>query len=245
MKILLTNDDGIAGEGLRILAKWARTLGEVLIVAPKTEQSAMGQSIVLRRPFEVAERDSFADLGLRSFSIDSTPADCVRFAVDRFGRFDLVFSGINRGLNLGYDIAYSGTCAAAFEANYAGIPSVAFSTSPDGFPAAERSLDRVWEFLARRNLPTADGMLNVNIPAEPHGIRFSRQGGISFRDHFLPQGENLVQASTYTAYRRQTPTNPPTDLDLVYNGWISVTPLRVDRTDETLFARLCGTENQN
>ena len=123
MKILLTNDDGIAGEGLRLLAEWSRTVGEILIVAPKAEQSAMGQSIVLRRPFEVKRSDLFDDLGIESYSLDSTPADCVRFATDRFGPFDFVFSGMNRGLNLGFDIAYSGACGAAFEVNYAGILS--------------------------------------------------------------------------------------------------------------------------
>ncbi len=234
MKILLTNDDGIGGEGLRILTAWAKQFGDLLVVAPKVEQSAMGQSIILRHPFEVQKSNRFADLGVEAYEVDSTPADCVRFAVDRLGSFDFVFSGINRGVNLGFDISYSGTCAAVFEASFAKIPAVAFSTSPDGMQTVAEHLNPVWEFVKSRHVPAPGEILNINIPSEPHGIRFARQGGISYRDHFVPKESNLFKATTYVAYKKGSLGPDATDLDVFYNGFVSVTPLQPDRTDYRL-----------
>ena len=229
-RILLTNDDGIDGEGLRVLAQWSRTLGEILVVAPKVEQSATGQSIVLRRPIEVAESDRFSDLGVRAYTVDSTPADCVRFSVDRFGPFDFVLSGINRGMNVGYDIAYSGTCGAAFEANYAGLPSVAFSAKQGCFARAADELDAIWTFLCSHGLFDRSMMWNVNIPAEPHGILLTVQGGLFYRDHFIPCGDHLYRTETYIAYQAKKNDAPTLDVDAVSNGFCSVSPLTVDRT---------------
>ena len=114
MKILLTNDDGIQSEGLMIVAKWAKKLSDVTVSAPKFEQSGKSHSIDIHNPFEVKKVDYFD--GVRAFSVDSSPADCVRFAtLGLHETYDLVISGINKGLNLGEDIMYSATNGAKFE----------------------------------------------------------------------------------------------------------------------------------
>ena len=126
MKILITNDDGIQSQGLRIVANWAKKLGDVTVCAPKFEQSGKSHSIDIHNPFEVQKVD-YAD-DVRAYSVDSSPADCVRYGVLALGgEFDLVLSGINRGFNLGVDIVYSGTVGAAFEAAYFGIRSACSS----------------------------------------------------------------------------------------------------------------------
>ena len=146
MRILLTNDDGINAPGILVLAKWAMKLGDVTVVAPKIEQSGKSHGIEIVRPMEIKKVDF--PLNLPAYAVDSTPADCVRYAVKGLGlTFDLVISGINRGYNVGEDIMYSGTVGAIFEANAMGIPAMAFSTHPDGFADAEAHLDRVYQFI--------------------------------------------------------------------------------------------------
>lgn len=119
MKILITNDDGIFSEGLAILTKWATKLGEVYVVAPSQQQSGKSHAITIHSPFEISK----VTLGLgekEAYAVDSTPVDCVRFATLGLGiQFDLIFSGINKGYNLGEDILYSGTVGALFEASLA------------------------------------------------------------------------------------------------------------------------------
>ena len=163
MRILLTNDDGIRGEGLRILASWARELGEIVVYAPKTEQSACGQSITLRRPFSCIKSDCFSDLGIEAYEVDSTPADCVRIAYCLNGPFDLVFSGINNGFNTGQFIAYSGTLGAVLEAAAHGIPAVAFSTHAGDLGKLTDELQKVWGFFEEKRLLDLHSLYNVNI----------------------------------------------------------------------------------
>ena len=112
MRICITNDDGIHSEGLLRLVQWAQKLGEVHVYAPKVEQSAKSHAVEIHKPFEA--KPAQVPGAVTAWAVDSTPADCVRFAVlGRHERFDLVISGINRGLNIGQDIMYSGTCSAA------------------------------------------------------------------------------------------------------------------------------------
>ena len=112
MKICITNDDGIYSEGLQRLVAWARKLGEVHVYAPKVEQSAKSPAVEIHKAFEA--KPAAVTGAVKAWAVDSTPADCVRFAVlGQKERFDLVISGVNRGLNIGQDIMYSGTCSAA------------------------------------------------------------------------------------------------------------------------------------
>jgi 5'-nucleotidase len=231
MRILVTNDDGISAPGLRVLAAFAAGIGEPLVVAPASEQSACSQSITLRRPFEVRGSDVFADLGIEAYSVDSTPADCVRFAADRFGEFDLVLSGVNSGFNLGRDIAYSGTCSAAFEATYAGIRAMACSTDREKTGIAAGQLPEVWEFIRARRLFDRCSMLNVNMHEDPRGIRVVGQGGTFYRDRFKDMGNGLYKAGLYVAYVREDEPDLSVDTGACMSGYTTVSPLTAVRTD--------------
>ena len=151
LKILITNDDSISSPVLLPLIEWASKLGEVTCVVPKYEQSGKSHSIELREPFEV-QKISLAP-GIEAYTVDSAPADCVRYAVLGLGmKFDLVISGINKGLNIGIDVLYSGTAAALFEAGCCGIPGVALSTNPETFEDALSRLDQVYDFFVEHKL---------------------------------------------------------------------------------------------
>jgi 5'-nucleotidase len=140
MKILITNDDGVFAPGIVPLVEWARKLGEVTVVAPKVEQSGKSHAINFTSPIEIKKVDLFE--GVEAYAMDSTPADCVRFGITGLKReYDLVLSGINRGVNLGADIIYSGTVAAIFEAAYWKTRAIAFSTYPDNRDFAASKLD--------------------------------------------------------------------------------------------------------
>lgn len=240
MKILVTNDDGIDARGIRALVKWAKNIGDVTVIAPKVEQSAKSQSILLREMYEIKDSDVFSDIGVKSMAVSSTPADCVRFAVDRIGKFDVVFSGINNGLNLGFNIVYSGTCSAACEANYAGIPAVAFSTSPDNMEIAAESIDEIWNFITKGRLFDHCLMYNVNIPKNPRGIRITEQGGFYFKDHLVPVGGNMYMARSYVAYKMPDALREDVDIDAVHLGFISITPITLDKTDRRALKNILG-----
>ena len=233
MKILIVNDDGIDGIGLRVLASWSRKLGKVTVAAPKFEQSAKSQAIILRRAFKVERSDALADLGIEAYSVDATPADCVRYAVDRIGDdFDLVFSGMNNGINLGHDISYSGTVGASFEANYAGIKSVSFSTVFGNIEKAAAWLDPVWEFMEERSALAHCPLWNVNIPGEPKGILLTEQGRNFYRDHFLEPEPGMFRAQYYvTREAGDAQIDVNFDIDAILEGYCSVTPLTTRKTD--------------
>ncbi len=239
MKILLTNDDGIEAEGIRHLAEWSVTLGEVYVFAPKVEQSGCSQSINIKHAYEVKRSDVFSDLGIVAYSVDSSPADCVRFAVDRMGAdFDFVFSGINNGYNIGYDIAYSGTCGAGFEANYAGIKAVTFSAPKGSLSQSASHLPFVWEFLRKNDLLCHNCVMNVNIPPEMTKMLITEQGGTFYRDRFENVGGDMYKARLYLTRSLNGPFDLRYDADAVLSGCGSVTPLSVNKTDGEVFRKI-------
>ncbi len=235
MRILITNDDGIQSPILPVLAKRAAELGEVTVIAPKVEQSGKSHAIDFTRPIEIKQVD--IGEGIRAYSMDSTPADCVRFAVCGLKEhFDLVISGVNRGFNLGKDIVYSGTIGAIFEAARLGINGVALSTDPTTFAAAESRLDTVLDFFCKHKLLERNVIYNVNIPLNDKGILVTRQGGIYFTDDFIHRdGDIYVQVG-------QMAKNDSTDLSLdtvaLINNYISITPLTSEKTNLALFEEL-------
>lgn len=237
MRILITNDDGIAGEGLAILTEAAQKIGDVTVVAPKWEQSGKSHAIEIHEPFEVARIDYRP--GVVAYTVDSTPADCVRYAFCGLHEtFDLVLSGINKGLNIGEDIVYSGTCGAAFEAAYFGVYSVALSTEPNAFEGIEEHLETVYRFFREHALFDVHRLYNVNIPRTVKGIRVTRQGGPYYKDTFSDEGNGMVLAQGYSAYRERG--DQTLDTESVFGGYISVTPLSVGRTDESVYQSLSG-----
>ncbi len=228
MRILLTNDDGIEAEGLKHLANFAKKLGEVCVCAPKTQQSAKSMSIEIHNTYEVKKVDIFGDI--EAYSIDSTPADCVRVALLGMKKqFDLVISGINNGPNLGGDIHYSGTVAAAFEAAKSGIKAVAVSTAFQSFENAVNNLDRVFgEIQGRRMLDFSD-VLNVNFPKCGEEILITKMGPAIYSDEFEFLEDGTIKPNLICLYNGTK--NLEIDTDAVMTGHISITPLRCDMTD--------------
>lgn len=236
MRILITNDDGIQGEGLLHLVNWARKLGEVVVAAPKVEQSAKSHTIEIHKPFEAKKVDYLP--GVTAYAVDSSPADCVRFMVlGRQEKFDLVLSGINRGLNLGSDIMYSGTVAAVFEAAALGLKAIAVSTAPKSISEAWKELDRIWEYFTRHRLLEKHNIYNVNIPATAGEIRITTQGGPYYSDDFLPEENDLYRPKGKPVYAPTPTENFDTDAVLTHQQ-ISVMPLTILRVDPAVYEEL-------
>lgn len=229
--ILVTNDDGIHSEGLVRLAEALDPLGEVTVVAPDREKSAASHALTLHRPVRIRP------FGDRMYMVDGTPADCVYLgALQILSRKpDLVASGINRGSNLGDDVTYSGTIAAAFEGSILGIPSFAISLAgpePYDFGAAGRVARVVGAKILDEGLPR-DILLNVNVPRdEIKGIRCTRQGKRIY-DEIVHEGTDPRGSKYYwigggdSEYLDQT---RDTDYMSVREGHVSVTPLHLDLT---------------
>ena len=240
MRILITNDDGVFAPGIVPLVEWARTLGEVTVVAPKVEQSGKSHAINFTTPIEIKKVDIFE--GVEAYSMDSTPADCVRFGIMGLGKtYDLVLSGINRGVNMGVDMIYSGTVAAIFEAAYWNHNALAISTYPDSRDEAAAELDTVWSYVTENRLFDHGKIFNVNIPKSPKGILITRQGSPYFDDGF-----KLVEGDLYLQTGVRIPDEHEGDLryDTVATelGYISITPVTLSRMDEAAYAAL--TENK-
>ncbi|MFL5845791.1 MAG: 5'/3'-nucleotidase SurE [Solirubrobacteraceae bacterium] len=249
MKVLLTNDDGIEADGLQALRR--ALLGvegiELTVVAPDGNRSATGRSITTRRPLWVEEVD-FGD-GTVGYATDGTPVDCVRLALSLIDGLtpDLIVAGINHGANLGDDITYSGTVAAAFEGIVLGLPAVAVSQQ-----SADREMDFRFgddfdfTYAARfvagivselDGFPLAEGtLLNINVPAgEPDGVEITRLGKRIYRDRLELHGDDPDRPSgkKYWIYGGEHGYHeePGTDLAAVAAGRIAVTPVHFDLTD--------------
>jgi len=248
MKVLLTNDDGIEAAGLQALRRALLEVPgiELAVIAPDGNRSAMARSITTRRPLWVQEVD-FPD-GTVGYATDGTPVDCVRLArlglVDGF-EAELIVAGINHGSNLGDDITYSGTVAAAFEAVVLGLPGIAVSQQ-----SRARELDfrlgRAFEFgpaasfTARvvqelESVPLPEGtLLNINVPGtEPEGVEVTRLGKRIYRDELVLEGEDAGGRRQFRIYG-ESPDHvreEGTDLAAVAAGRIAVTPVHFDLTD--------------
>lgn len=237
-KILITNDDSISSEVLLPLAKWAKQFGEVTVIVPKYEQSAKSHCIEIRKAFEV-KRISFDDPDIKAYTVDSSPADCIRFALEGMKeRFDLVISGINKGLNLGIDMQYSGTLGAVFEAATFGMPAIALSTVPGGFDEAMKALDEVKDFFIQHDLMKKNSLYNVNIPVQHKGIRITRMGERYCVDEFLPQGNDMYLPTYKNTW--QDSGDYSVDTHAALAGYISISPLILSRTNMAVFDELIG-----
>ncbi|HEU4333402.1 MAG TPA: 5'/3'-nucleotidase SurE [Candidatus Eisenbacteria bacterium] len=234
MKILVTNDDGIHAEGLKVLADAVRPLGTITIVAPDREQSATSHSLTLHRPLRI--RKIADDI----MTVDGTPTDCVLLGVHGFlkHRPDLIVSGINHGPNMGNDVFYSGTVAAASEGAFLGIPAVAVSLATwegKSFEAAGRVVERLLPRLLEIGIP-AGKCLNINVPARPwealKGVRITRLGTRVFRDVIVEKTD--PRGKLYYWIGGEDPTwehDEASDFAAVSEGYVSVTPLTFELTD--------------
>ena len=235
MRILIVNDDGMGAAQLPNLIRWARKLGEVTAVVPKFEQSAKSHSIETQRDLEAKQVRIAEDITV--WTLDSTPAQCVQFAVLGKGmEFDLCISGVKLGYNMGRDIMYSGTVAAASEAVNLGIPAIALSTSFRCYDRATEELDRVFEFIREHRLMEFNDFYNVNIPPQPRGIRITAQGGLYFSEDYLPLGDDLYRPRSKSLWVDSG--DDALDLDATKHGYITITPLQLDRTNRAVFEKL-------
>lgn len=232
MRILITNDDGIWAPGIRMLAEWARTIGEVTVVAPKVEQSGMSHAIQFVEPIEIKKVDLMD--GVEAWQMDSTPADCVRFGIVGLEReYDLVLSGINCGVNVGVDLVYSGTVAAIFEAARLGHRGIAFSTFPDSQEFASQYFSDVYKFITDRDLFEKNLIFNVNIPDEVKGMHLTYQGSQYFSDIFK-KGEGDMYLQVGSRIEDVCPDDLKRDTVAIHKGYISITPMLHLRTNMEL-----------
>ena len=235
MRILITNDDGIRASGLIPLVKWAMKLGQVTVIAPKVEQSGKSHGIEIHKSFSLEQVD-LVD-GVEAYALDSTPADCVRYAIlGRKDQYDLVISGINRGLNVGADIMYSGTVGAICEAANLGVHALAFSTSPAYYDRAVEHLDMAYDFIREHKLLEKNLFYNVNIPAQPTGIRITSQGGPYYSDEFTIEN-GMVTPHGIDVFEACDREDVDTDCVLRY-GMISITPMTNQRANMPLYEEL-------
>ncbi len=238
MHVLLTNDDGIFAPGIAALRKRAATLGEVHVVAPADQQSGASHSINLYQP--VRAKEAWLDGQPVGHMVRGTPVDCVKLAVGvLLGRKpDVLISGINDHANFGISVLYSGTVAAAIEGALMGIHSIAISVAEDGEPdldyAAEVACELAREATAHpRPRPV---LLNVNVPARPRaeikGVRWIRHNVAPYTERFRPvQAEGdwkHYQIYGVTGPREQFPGD---DVAALIDGYVTITPLRIDFTD--------------
>jgi 5'-nucleotidase len=238
MRILCSNDDGILARGLGILERSAQDLGEVWVVAPDREQSATSHSLTLHHPLRPVK------LADRRWQVDGTPTDCVMLAIEALmpARPDYVLSGINHGPNMGEDVLYSGTVAAAMEGLALGVPSIAVSFAGRIQGTNEPLLDEQVDVLARllrhlTSLPAfpPDTLLNVNLPAIPasevKGVRLTRLGRRVFSDSLTPMKDPWGREIFWIGGGSvEWSGSADSDFRAVAEGFISITPLHLDLT---------------
>ena len=231
MNILIVNDDSINSYGIRLLADRARKYGNVYVVAPHTEQSAIGHGITIHDPMKLHEQDGFME-GVKAWSLEGKPADCVKFALYGLNlKVDVVLSGVNNGPNLGTDIIYSGTLAGASEAIILGVPAIAFSTDFSYYTIVEAELDCILGKLLKLDVLNTENVINVNFPSkdfsESKGIRITDQGLRPFLHEFELEGDVYWARGTWDKIKN----GPTTDVHAFENGYISLTPIQINRTN--------------
>lgn len=235
MRILITNDDSISASQLIPLIRWCQKLGEVTTVVPKFEQSGKSHSIELHKAFEVKLVQP--EPGIDIYTVDSSPADCVRYAIlGMHKEYDLVISGINKGFNMGSDMLYSGTMAAASEAVLLGVKAIALSTSPAYYDHAVSHLDQVFDYIREHKLLDIHSAYNINIPPQATEVRITRQGGPYYSDDFIHQGDDMYLPKGKCVY--EDTGDLEVDSNAVIHGYISIMPLTVDRTDYRILEQL-------
>jgi 5'-nucleotidase len=234
MRILVSNDDGIFSPGIKALGLAMRALGEVYVVAPDVEQSAVGHGITVRRPLRFKHTQSAGFGEIPAYRVDGTPADCVVLGVHLLGRPDLLVSGINIGVNLGLDLTHSGTVAAALEGTSLGIPSIAFSLDTSGeeldFTEAALWAQRLARLVAEKGLPRGI-FLNVNFPAgTPKGVLVTRLSTHHWEDTVVERLDPEGRPYYWIAGTPVGEEEEGTDLWAVRRGYVSVTPVSLDFT---------------
>jgi len=246
MRILITNDDGIHAPGLKVLEAIAKSLSkDVWIVAPETEQSGASHSLTLSRPLRVRK------ISAKKYAVDGTPTDCTLMALTEIikgAKPDLVLSGVNRGANLAEDVTYSGTVAAAMEATLLGVPAIAMSQvlsfgHPVKWATAENHAPPLIRKLVKAGWPK-NVLLNINFPdvvtESVKGVKVTTQGQRDLSDMVM---DKRVDARGFPYYwigfRREIGVpEAGTDMDAIAKGYVSLTALQLNLTDEATMTAL-------
>jgi 5'/3'-nucleotidase len=231
MRILVANDDGIYSPGIAALASIARRFGDVRVVAPDVEQSSAGHAITASRP--VRYRPTRILERIEAYRVNGTPADCVALGVNRWEKVDVVLSGINLGSNLGNATWHSGTLAAAKQAVLLGLRGIALSAPISDenadFSKLEPWVAQVLELLLDDSCPN---LINVNFPAgEPRGVRWVAQSVDHYDGKVVPQKDPMGRQHYWFTVAPIERRREGTDLWAVEQGFVSMTPLRLDLTD--------------
>ena len=243
MDILVSNDDGVTAQGLLVLRDTLSTIASLKVIAPDRNRSGASNSLTLSRPLRI----KLLENGF--YSVEGTPTDCVHLALTGYfkKKFDIVVSGINQGANLGDDILYSGTVAAAMEGRFLGLPAIAVSVVGQEIhhyaTAAEITKQLVLK-LSKHQLP-AQSILNVNVPDLPlnkiKGIRVTRLGSRHLAEPLIksydPRGRELYWIGPPGA---AADSGPGTDFEAVKQGYVSITPLQLDMTHYAIFDQVAS-----
>ncbi len=232
MEILVVNDDGIKAEGIKLLCSKLLKYGNVTAIAPDGERSASSHSINIKKPLSLNRLEDIYP-NVASYETNGTPADCVRLATGALNKeFDIVFSGVNFGLNIGTDIIYSGTCAGAREAYIEGMASIAISADRR-FDIVEAEIDDLLKMIFDKKLYSKDYSLNINFPINKFdrsvGIKFTKQGRKRFKTTYQESEDGMyVVLKDEITYD----TNPDTDAYLSLRGYTTITFLDVNLSKE-------------
>jgi len=240
--ILISNDDGIEADGIQALWRQLRKFGDVVVVAPLTQQSAVGHAITTSSPIRV--RKNLIDKGFYGYAVEGTPADSVKLAVrnlliDR--KIDLLVSGINQGSNTAINVIYSGTVSAATDGTVLGIPSIAVSLGSfeyKNFEPAAKFASKLAKVVLKRGLPKGV-LLNVNVPALPEskikGVLVTKQGKSDWEDWYEKRLDPNKREYYWLAGKMLNGDNSREyDHKAIVDGFISVTPIHYDLTAHKL-----------
>ncbi|MCH8568650.1 MAG: 5'/3'-nucleotidase SurE [Balneolales bacterium] len=239
--ILVCNDDGIFSKGIQALADVAAEFGEVRVVAPDRQQSAVGHSITIMDPLRASPFKMAS--GLNGIAVNGTPADCVKLATDQLldRKPDLILSGINHGSNAGINIIYSGTVSAATEGTILGFPSIAVSCMEFGEDAdlsgCMEAARRAVSFVFKNGLPRGI-TLNVNAPGGPFkGIRWTKQGDSRYEDEYVLRKDPMNNPYYWITGRMEIlDEGMEFDINVLNDGLASVTPIQYDLTAHKVFS---------
>ena len=232
MRILITNDDGIYSPGIAALANIAVRFGEVTVIAPDVEQSSMGHAVTHSRPLSF-KKSPIRFEGIEAFRVNGTPADCVALGTHLYTKTDVVLSGINMGLNLGNSMWHSGTLAAAKQAVLLGIKGIALSTpvgkSEPDFNAIAPYVEQTLDLLLKT---PGLSLFNVNFPPKPQGLKWTSQSVRLYDGKIVPGIDPMNRKHYWFTVTPLEPAEENTDRWAVENNYVSITPLRLDLTNE-------------
>jgi 5'-nucleotidase len=237
MRILVSNDDGIYSPGIAALARVARRFGDVRVVAPDVEQSSAGHAITASRPVRYRRTQVFDDI--EAYRVNGTPADCVALGAYHWDLVDVVLSGINLGPNLGNATWHSGTLAAAKQAVLLGIRGIALSAPVDDettdFSVLEPWVEQALELLLEQQEPR---LVNVNFPRNPQGLQWTAQAVDQYNGKIVPGTDPMGRQHFWFTVVPLERHKEGTDLWAFEQGFVSLTPLRLDLTHHEALAQV-------